>query len=151
MITASENIVYPEKMLEQPFFRLTVELLDCVRDHNFERLSAICDDDFGIVDINTEGTNEVIRNRLEWENWFKSLFKQLKALNASTWSEITHYEAVQKKEMGYSVVYFNQILVIGTKRMSFSVVATIIWKLIDNYWKESRYHSSLIGVKKEND
>ena len=147
MKTVTENIVYPQKLLQKPFFELTVEMLDCVRDHDFQRLSTICDDDFGIVDINTEGNSELIKNRGEWEKWFKTLFKQLKDINALTWSEITDFESVKGKELGYSVVYFDQILVIGSKKMKYSVVATIIWKLVDSEWKEARYHSSLTGVE----
>ena len=49
--------------------------------------------------------------------------------------------------MGYSVVDFDQMLVIGGQKMKFSVVATIIWKLEGTEWKESRYHSSLVGFK----
>ena len=48
--------------------------------------------------------------------------------------------------MGYSVVDFDQMLVVGDKKMRFSVIATIIWKLESGNWKESRYHSSLIKV-----
>ncbi|MGF1638298.1 MAG: hypothetical protein ACFCUU_14570 [Cyclobacteriaceae bacterium] len=48
--------------------------------------------------------------------------------------------------MGYSVVDFDQIFIAGDQRLKFSVIATIIWKLVDGQWKEARYHSSLIGV-----
>ena len=135
-------------MQEKPFYGLTVELLDCVRDHNYGRLSEICDDDFGIVDITTDGGSLVIRDRAAWEEWFTGLFAQLDFMAARTWSEITNYEAVQTGDMGYSVVDFDQVLITGDERLQFSVVATVIWKRVDGIWKESRYHSSLVGVEK---
>mgnify|MGYP006305086459 CR=1 FL=1 len=138
---------YSKEMREKPFFGLTREMLDNVRDHDFHRLSEVCDDDFGIIDINTEGGSEVIRTREEWENWFRGLFKKLDGMGAKTWSVITGYEALKRIDMGYSVVDFDQMLVIGGQKMKFSVVATIIWKLEGTEWKESRYHSSLVGFK----
>ncbi len=135
-------------MQEKPFFALTTQLLDSVRDHDFRTLAGLCDDDFGIVDIATTGGSVIIRNRAGWEEWFTGLFAQLDALRAQTWSEITGYEAVSSGEMGYSVVDFNQILVTEDEKLRFGVIATIIWKRVDGRWKESRYHSSLIGVEK---
>lgn len=144
-----EKIVYSEEMRAKPFFDLTEEMLACVRDHEFERLSQICDDDFGIIDINTEGGSEIIRDRAGWENWFSTLFDKLDKMNATTWSEITVYEALRKQDMGYSVVDFDQVFIAGEKKMRFSVIATIIWKFENDTWKESRYHSSLVNVKDE--
>ena len=135
-------------MQEKPFYAQTVELLDCVRDHNYGRLSEICDDDFGIVDITTDGGSLVIRDRAAWADWFTGLFAQLDSLSARTWSDITNYEGVRTGDMGYSVVDFDQILVTDDDRMRFSVIATVIWKRVDGTWKESRYHSSLVGVEK---
>lgn len=140
---------YPASMQSQPFFDLTVQMLDCVRDHNFTDLAEICDDDFGIIDINTEGGSEIIRDRAGWEAWFKGLFAQLDTMQAQTWSEITRYEAIRASDMGYSVVDFDQLFIAGGKRMRFSVIATIIWKQVDEVWKEARYHSSLIKVESE--
>ncbi|MGF1638297.1 MAG: hypothetical protein ACFCUU_14565 [Cyclobacteriaceae bacterium] len=51
------------QMQAKPYFDLVKEMLECVRDHNFDRLSDICDDDFGIIDINTTGGSEIIRDR----------------------------------------------------------------------------------------
>jgi len=48
--------------------------------------------------------------------------------------------------MGFSVVDFDQLFVVGDKEMRFSVIATIIWKLESGIWKEARYHSSLIKI-----
>ncbi|UYZ58261.1 nuclear transport factor 2 family protein [Hymenobacter latericus] len=136
-------------MNDKPFFAETQQLFDNVRDHAFEPLAALCDDDFGIVDINAEGGTLVIRNRAEWESWFRNLFGQLDAMDARTWSEITGYQAVKTAEMGYSVVDFDQMLVHNGKRLRFSCLSTIVWKKVGNAWKEARYHSSLLGVREE--
>lgn len=136
-----------ERFVHLPFYDLTCEMLDCVRDHNFERLSRICDDDFGIIDINTTGGSEIIRDREGWEDWFTGLFKKLDDMQAKTWSVITNYEALEHETMGYSVVDFDQMFIAGGKTMRFGVIATIIWKKEGNIWKESRYHSSLKGVE----
>ena len=135
-------------MQEKPFFALTTRLLDCVRDHDYGTLSVMCDDDFGIVDITTTGGSKIIRDRAGWEEWFTTLFAQLDALRAQTWSEITDYQAVLSGDMGYSVVDFDQIFVTEGEKLRFKVIATIIWKRVDGRWRESRYHSSLIGVEK---
>jgi hypothetical protein len=144
MIESKE--IAKEIQVNAPFYDLAVEMLDCVRDHNFNRLSQICDDDFGIVDINTEGGSEIIRDRAGWENWFRTLFQKLDEMEAKTWSEITRYEAIEHDTMGYSVVDFDQIFIAGEHKLRFSVLATIIWKKEDGDWKESRYHSSLKSV-----
>jgi len=144
---ASKLENYSQEMRSKPFFELTVEMLSCVRDHNYERLSQICDDDFGIIDIDTEGGSKIMRDRKGWSEWFTGLFQQLKTMEATTWSEITKYEALQKTDMGYGVVDFDQLFIVGNKKMRFSVIATIIWKLEDQQWKESRYHSSLLSVE----
>ncbi len=133
----------------KPFFEMTSKMLECVSLYDFDTLSGICDDDFGIVDINTKGGSEIIRNRKGWEEWFRNLFQQLDQMKATTWSEITRYEAVQMVEMGYSVVDFDQLLIVDNQTMRFCVIATIIWKQTPEGWKEARYHSSLISVKEE--
>ena len=143
------QIEYPESFKQKPFFDLTVRILNDVRDHNYDDLATVCDDDFGIIDINPEGGSEIMRDREGWENWFTGLFAKLKQMNAHTWSEITHYEALQGTDMGYGVVDFDQVFIVGDKRMRFGVIATIIWKKVGNEWKESRYHSSLKGMKEE--
>ncbi|MFN8690420.1 MAG: hypothetical protein ACK5XL_10520, partial [Cyclobacteriaceae bacterium] len=101
----------PAEVTTKPFFELTQEMLNCVRDFDFDRLSEICDDDYGIVDINTTGGSEIIRDRAGWEAWFRGLFVNLKGMNASTWSEITQYEVVTGENMAYSVVDFDQIFI----------------------------------------
>ncbi|MEO5832910.1 MAG: nuclear transport factor 2 family protein [Nakamurella sp.] len=135
-------------MADKAFYALTVELLGCVADHDYVRLSEICDDDFGIVDITLNGGSLVIRDRAGWEEWFTGLFAQLDSLPARTWSDITAYESVHAGDMGYSVVEFDQTLVTDDEKLRFSVIATIIWKRVDGVWKESRYHGSLLGVQK---
>lgn len=139
--------ILPAEVTAKPFFELTQEMLNCVRDFDFGRLSEICDDDYGIVDINTTGGSEIIRDRAGWEAWFRGLFLKLKVMNASTWSEITQYEVVTGEDMAYSVVDFDQILITSEKKLRFGVVATIIWKKTPHGWKEARYHSSLKGVQ----
>ena len=148
-VLQTEILISEKNFVDKPFFNLTKEMLDCVRDFNFERLANICDDDFGIIDINTEGGSEIIRDRKGWENWFTGLFSKLDSMNAKTWSEITHYEAIQHETLGYGVVDFDQVFHAGETRLRFKVIATIIWKLVDGEWKESRYHSSLISVNPE--
>jgi len=133
-------------MITKPFFQLTETILNCVRDHNYELLSSICDDDFGIIDINETGGTMVAKNRADWENWFKTLFAKLNIMNATTWSEITEYDALETAEMGYSVVFFNQYLKVENVTQCFKATSTIIWKKTDDGWKESRYHGSLLSV-----
>ncbi len=94
------KISYPDEMYEKPFFSETARMLEDVSNHDFDDLSQVCDDDFGIIDINVQGGAEVIRNREGWENWFKNLFIQLDQIEASTWSEITNYEAIETSENG---------------------------------------------------
>jgi hypothetical protein len=148
MTLEAPAIDHSADMRSKPFFELTERMLNCVRDHDFNSLSGICDDDFGIVDINTEGGSKVIRDRQDREAWFSGLFAQL-TMGARTWSEITGYEAVQAQGMGYSVVDFDQVLIAGEKRLRFSVLATIIWKQVGGDWKEARYHSSMLKVVEE--
>lgn len=143
------EVVYSEAMRSKPFFDLTAEMFRCVRDHDFTTLAGICDDDFGIIDINVEGGSQVIRDRAGWEQWFTGLFTQMKAMDATTWSEITRYEAVEASDMGYSVVDFDQVFIGEGKLLRFSVLATIVWKRAGDAWKEARYHSSLLKVVEE--
>ncbi len=136
-------------MENKPFYQQTLTLFDSVAKHDFNTLADLCDDDYGIVDLNEEGKNEIIRTREEWENWFKTLFARLDNMQAKTWTEVTNYEAVKEEKLGYSVVDFDQLFEVGGKKLRFSCITTIIWKNTDNGWKEARYHSSLIGVKEE--
>ena len=133
--------------LDQPFAAETAELFASVRDHDFKTLSARCDDDFGIIDINPEGGSELIRTRAEWENWFTTLFKQLTAMQAKTDTFIAKYDAVNWGETGMSVVEFAQMLEVGGKTGRFNVIVTIVWKKVEDRWIEARWHSSLVSTE----
>lgn len=130
---------------DQPFFAETVELLRSVRDHDFDRLAALCDDDFGIVDLDPTGSNVMVRTRAEWEAWFQRLFSELTAAEADTDSIITNYQALESSDMGYGVVEFTQTLTVAGFTASFDCVVTIIWKRTEDGWKESRWHVSLLS------
>jgi len=138
-------VTAPSNMDAQPFAEETKTLFRCVSEHDFDTLAALCDDDFGIIDLGTEGQNVVVETRQDWEDWFHNLFEQLDAMNAHTATKITKYQAIQKAEMGYSVVDFCQMLTVGDATLNFNCVVTIIWKLTDDGWKESRWHCSLIS------
>ncbi len=130
---------------DQPFFAETIELLRSVRDHDFDSLAALCDDDFGIVDLDPTGSNVMVRSRAEWEAWFQRLFTELTAAQADTDSIITNYQAIETPEMGYGVVEFTQTLTVAGFTASFDCVTTIIWKQTENGWKEARWHVSLLS------
>ncbi len=129
---------------KKPFYDETVRLFKYVSENNFDDLAALCDDDFGIVDIDTDGGSKMIRTRQEWENWFHELFAKLKAMNAHTDTEILAYDALQTESMGYSVVEFCQRLHVNGQVGKFFCVVTIVWKRIDGFWKEARWHASLL-------
>ena len=133
--------------LDAPFAAESSELFASVRDHDFETLAARCDDDFGIIDINTGGGSEIIRNRAEWENWFTNLFKQLDAMQAKTDTLIAKYDAVDWGDTGMSVVEFAQMLEFGGKTGRFNVIVTIVWKKVEGRWVEARWHSSLVSTE----
>ena len=40
---------------DPPMLGETMELFRCVAEHDFDALAALCDDDFGIVDLDPEG------------------------------------------------------------------------------------------------
>ncbi|MGB3617019.1 MAG: nuclear transport factor 2 family protein [Catalinimonas sp.] len=127
-----------------PFLEETHTLFRCVSEHDFDTLADLCDDDFGIVDLNEEGKNVVVDDRAGWENWFRTLFARLKAMNARTDTTIQDYQALQDGNLGYGVVKFRQHLYVGEHTFNFDCVATIIWKRVGDRWKESRWHCSLI-------
>jgi hypothetical protein len=130
----------------EPFFAETVQLLSNVRDHDFDSLAALCDDDFGIVDLDQSGSSVMVRTRADWEAWFHRLFSELSAVNADTDSEILNYQALQGTDMGFSVVEFRQSLTMGDAVGLFDCVATIVWKLTDAGWREARWHVSLLSA-----
>jgi hypothetical protein len=134
---------------DKPFFKETRLLFDYVSNHDFDNLAALCDDDFGIVDLGTEGQSMMIRNRAEWEAWFRGLFAQLGGMGATTYTDITGYDALETAEMGYSVVEFCQHLIFGGKHGYFNCVTTIIWKRTPSGWVESRWHCSQLTQRWE--
>jgi ketosteroid isomerase-like protein len=127
------------------FFAETVSLLRSVRDHDFDTLATLCDDDFGIVDVDTSGAVRPIRDRASWERWFRELFSTLDALGATTDSRIDDYQAVATDDLGYSVLDFTQTLAVGGHVASFECVATIVWKRTPAGWREARWHASVIS------
>lgn len=131
---------------DAPFFPETVKLLRCVRDHDFETLSALCDDDHGIVDLDQSGESVMIRDRSEWEAWFRRLFSELDAASATTDSEILDYRATEATDMGFSVVEFRQSLGLAGLTAYFDCVVTIVWKRTPDGWKEARWHVSLLST-----
>jgi ketosteroid isomerase-like protein len=136
----------PTQFAEEPFFAETLSLLRAVREHNFNTLAELCDDDFGIVDIAPDGSGVPIRTRAEWEAWFRDgLFPKLEALEADTDSEVTGYQALVSGDLGYGVLDFRQSLTVGGLVATFDCIATIIWKKTASGWKESRWHCSVIS------
>jgi len=130
---------------DQPFYEQTVTLLASVRDHDFATLAALCDDDFGIVDIDVAGKARPIRSRAEWEDWFSTLFGTLDSMNAATDSLIVDYRALSHGTLGFGVLEFQQTLKVGPHVATFECVATIIWKLTPQGWREARWHASIIS------
>jgi len=96
-----------------PFFEFMLPMFNSGRDFNHDHSATICDDDFGITDINTITDSKIIRARHGLGKWFKGLFPNLKDLSSITWSKITHHETLQSKDMGHCVVYFDQIRMSG--------------------------------------
>ena len=136
----------PVEHQHKPFFTETVSLLRAVRDHDFDTLATLCDDDFGIVDIAPDGSGVPIRTRAEWEAWFRDrLFPQLEQMGALTDSEITGYEAIESGDMGYSVLDFRQTLEVSGLVATFDCIATLIFKRTPDGWRESRWHCSVIS------
>lgn len=130
---------------DQPFHDQTVTLLRSVRDHDFETLSALCDDDFGIVDIDVDGTAHPVRDRKEWEQWFTNLFATMTGMGAATDSFIVDYQARAEGSLGFGALEFIQTLTAGPHVATFECVATIIWKRTPEGWREARWHASIIS------
>ena len=135
----------PAQFADRPFYTESVELLRCVRDHDFTALATLCDDDFGIVDVDPAGAARVIRDRKGWEAWFHELFATLDALAASTDSEVLDYRAIAHDTMGFSVLEFRQYLTIGEHTATFVCVTTIVWKHTPDGWREARWHGSVVS------
>ena len=135
----------PVRFARRPFYAETLSLLRSVRDHDVESLQWLCEDDFGIVDVDPTGAPRVIRYRDEWSQWFHELFATLDALGADTDSEIISYKAIKESSLGYSVVEFRQSLTIGGHTATFDCVATIVWKKTTRGWREARWHGSVVS------
>jgi len=143
---ASSRIDLPyREYLGRPLFAETLTLLRCVRDHDFDTLSRLCDDDFGIVDVDPSGAPVAIRTRIEWEAWFLGLFGTLSEMQAETDSEVVDYVAVQGDDLGFSVLEFRQTLSVAGLVASFECIATIVWKRTPEGWREARWHASVIS------
>jgi ketosteroid isomerase-like protein len=129
---------------ELPHFADTVTLLRCVRDHDFDTLAALCDDDFGIIDVDPSGQPRAIRTRADWEAWFHGLFATLDTMHARTDSDIVDYHASTSGDLAYSVLEFRQYLSVGDATATFDCIATIVWKRTPDGWREARWHASVI-------
>lgn len=143
--TISPLDIPPTQFDSEPFYGDTLTLLRSVRDHDFATLSHLCDDDFGIVDVDPAGNAKPIRTRAEWEQWFHELFETLDAMEAATDSIVLDYHAVRESGLGYSVLEFRQTLTVGPHTATFDCVATIIWKQTIRGWREARWHASVIS------
>jgi hypothetical protein len=135
---------YPE-FADAPFLPETLELFRSVRHHDLATLTTRCDDDFGIVDIDTDGSSRLIRTRDEWVAWFRDLFARLDDMAATTDTEVTAYDAMRRGEMGFSVVEFRQLLHADGQTAAFDCVVTIVWKWQEEAWREARWHASLLA------
>jgi hypothetical protein len=143
--TLSPTLDASRPFADQPFYEETVALLDAVRDHDFTTLSELCDDDFGIVDIDVSGSARPIRTRAEWEAWFRELFATLDAMGAHTESTVVGYQAVRHETLGFAALEFRQTLAVGGHVATFDCVATLVWKLTEHGWREARWHASVIS------
>lgn len=135
----------PGRFSEEPFYTETLTLLRSVRDHDFETLAELCDDDFGIVDVDPTGASRPIRTRIEWEAWFHELFDTLDGMGAATDSEVIDYRGTVEDRLGFGVLEFRQTLRVRDLVATFDCVATIVWKRSDFGWREARWHASVIS------
>lgn len=135
----------PVRFARRPFYAETLTLLRGVRDHDVESLQWLCDDDFGIVDMDPAGHARVIRTKADRIQWFHELFSTLDSLGAVTDSEIISYKAVREHSLGYSVVEFRHSLTVGEHTALFDCIATVIWKKTNRGWREARWHGSVIS------
>lgn len=65
-------------------------------------------------------------------------------MNASTDSVILDYKALSEGTLG-AVLEFQQVLTVGPHVATFECVATIIWKLTADGWREARWHASILS------
>jgi len=137
----------PSRFAHRPFYAETLTLLRGVRDNDFTTLNWLCDDEFGIVDVDPEGASRVVRNRVDWERWLHERFVTLDERHASTDFEILSYKATRDADLGYSVVEFRQFVTGGEHVATFDCIATIIWKRTDRGWREARRHATVMSAE----
>ena len=136
---------YPE-LADRPFLDEVLELFRCVRDHDHDTLSRLCDDDFGIVDVDVDGSSRVVRDRAGWEEWFTSLFARLSAMQARTDTVVDALDGLVAGDLGYAVCEFTQLLEVAGHVARFRCVTTVVFKRVDGRWVESRWHGSTISA-----
>ncbi len=130
---------------DAPFFAETLTLLRSVRDHDFDTLAELCDDDFGIVDIDPAGTARPLRrSRPVGELVPRTL---LDVERHGRLDRLPHRQLPSNRvgRPGYSVLDFTQTLTVGDHVATFECVATIIWKRTAAGWREARWHASVIS------
>lgn len=130
---------------DQPFYDETLTLLRSMSNHDLTTLADLCDDDFGIVDIDVAGRGRPIRTRAAWETWFRGLFATLETMGASIDSRVMDYQAMCEGTLGFGALEFRQTLTVGTHVATFDCVATIVWKLTPQGWREARWHASVVS------
>ena len=137
---------YPE-LAGRPFLDEVLELFRCVRDHDHDTLSRLCDDDFGIVDVDTDGSARVIRDRAGWEDWFTGLFARLTAGGMRTDTVVDALDGLVSGDLGYAVCEFTQLLEVAGHVARFRCITTIVFKRVDGRWVESRWHASTLSAE----
>lgn len=135
----------PQRFAHRPFYAETLALLEAVRDRDLDRLEALCDDDFGVVDTDLAGRTRPIRNRVEWERWFLGTFATLDSLGAYTDAEVLSYKATRHGAFGFSVVEFRRSVTVAGHTAVFDIIATIVWKQTPTGWREARWHGSVVS------
>ncbi len=143
-VTVPVHVPEAIRALAQPFLSETVQLFRHVSMRDLDALADLCDDDFGIVDLDTTGASVDIRTRADWIAWFEGLFATLEGMGADTWTEIDEYDVLPGTDLSMSVVRFTQVLAAGETAARFGCVATIVWKRDGDRWREARWHVSLL-------
>lgn len=129
-------------MEHEPFFGETQTLFRCVNTLDLEGLRAMVDDEYGIVDVDPEGRTVVLGTRAEWDSYMEINFAAMRAAGAELSTEVLEYHGEAAGGLGYSVVRFVQRVEVGGAVTENPCVATIVWKLTDDGWKEARWHCS---------
>ena len=132
---------------ESPFHRLTTQLFAAVNALDLDQLTALVDDDYGIVDIDPDGNAVVIDTKAEWHTYMQENFTLMRTMGPDLRTDVQTYHDVQTNDLAYSVVKFVQHVRIIDTHVANHCLATIVWKRTGTEWKESRWHCSLL--KKE--